>query len=60
VITPVIPTDTLKKVLIYKLKLKLLLFKNTIFYNKKLNIIIYLYIDNLIIINSNKKLLLAL
>ena len=59
-ITPVIPTDTLKKVLIYKLKLKLLLFKNTIFYNKKLNIIIYLYIDNLIIINSNKKLLLAL
>ena len=42
-------------VLIYKLKLKLLLFKNTISYNKKLNIIIYLYINNLVIIGPNKK-----
>jgi len=29
--------------------------KDTISYNKKLNIIIYFYINNLIIINPNKK-----
>ena len=42
-------------ILIYKLNFKSLLSKNTIFYNKKLNIIIYLYINNLVIISPNKK-----
>jgi len=42
-------------ILIYKLNFKSLLSKNTIFYNKKLNIIIYLYINNLTIIDPNKK-----
>ena len=47
----------MKEILIYKLKLKLLLFKNIIFYNKKLNIIIRFCINNLIIISSNKKII---
>jgi len=47
--------DTLKEVLIYKLKFKLLLSKNTIFYNKELNIIICLYIDDLVIIGPNRE-----
>ena len=41
--------------LIYKLNFKLLLFENTIFYNKELNIIICFYIDDLVIIGYNKE-----
>jgi len=47
--------DTLKEVLIYELKFKSLLSENTIFYNKELNIIICLYVDDLAIIGPNKE-----
>jgi hypothetical protein len=47
--------NTLKKVLINKLGFKILISKSSIFINKSTNIIIYVYINDLVIINFSKE-----